>query len=162
MKLLNEQYTYFPVIPFAVQCISNYDSGQNPTVFTTIPGGTPDFKWRGWLNEGKNQNPEKSLGLPTNPPKMPGTKISPPPPPHKKNVKFPSLKNFQKALKTWKSKNIRNWTIVFVSSPYHLIFTTQLNTGIENFKLKKILRQFLSLEIQSTPTVVTIQANSFQ
>ena len=147
MKLLNEQYTYFPVIPFAVQCISNYDSGQNPTVFTSIPGGTPDFKWRGWLNEGKNQNPEKSLGLPTNPPQ---------------NVKFPSLKNFQKALKTWKSKNIRNWTIVFVSSPYHLIFTTQLNTGIENFKLKKIPRQFLSLEIQSIPTVVTIQANSFQ
>ena len=42
MKLLNEQY--FPVTLFAVQCISNYDSGQNPTVFTTVPGETPDFK----------------------------------------------------------------------------------------------------------------------
>ena len=23
-------------------------------------GGTPDFKWRGWSNEGKNQIPKKS------------------------------------------------------------------------------------------------------
>ena len=39
-------------------------------------GVTPDFKWQGWLNGGKNQNPKKSLGLQTNPkkfnpPKMP-------------------------------------------------------------------------------------------
>ena len=25
------------------------------------PGGTLDFKWQGWLNRGKNQNPKKSL-----------------------------------------------------------------------------------------------------
>ena len=24
-------------------------------------GGTPDFKWQGWSNGGKNQNPKKSL-----------------------------------------------------------------------------------------------------
>ena len=58
MKLLNEQY--FPVTLFAVQCISNYDSGQNPAVFTTVPGETPDFKWREWSNEGKNQT-QKNL-----------------------------------------------------------------------------------------------------
>ena len=28
-------------------------------------GGTPYFKWRGWPNGDKNQNPKKSLGLPT-------------------------------------------------------------------------------------------------
>ena len=27
--------------------------------------GTTDFKWHGWSNDGKNQNPKKSLGLPT-------------------------------------------------------------------------------------------------
>ena len=42
--------------------------------------GTTDFKWHGWSNEGKNQNPKKSLGLPTvTPPppqkKIPGSKI---------------------------------------------------------------------------------------
>ena len=32
-------------------------------------GGTPDFKWWGWSNGGKNKNSQKSLGLPTQPPK---------------------------------------------------------------------------------------------
>ena len=30
--------------------------------------GTPDIKWRGWSNGGKNQNPKKSLGPQTTPP----------------------------------------------------------------------------------------------
>ena len=63
------------------------------------------------------------------------------------SVKFSSLNNSQKALITWKE--------------IPLIFPTQLNPGIKNFKLKKILQSSLSLEIQSTLTVVTIQANSF-
>ena len=29
--------------------------------------GTADFKWRGWSNGGKNQSPQKSVGLPTYP-----------------------------------------------------------------------------------------------
>jgi len=32
-------------------------------------GGTPDFKCQGRSNGGKDQNPKKSLGLPTKPPK---------------------------------------------------------------------------------------------
>ena len=32
-------------------------------------GGTPDFKWPGWSNVGKNQNPKKSFGTQTKPPK---------------------------------------------------------------------------------------------
>ena len=32
-------------------------------------GDTPDFKWQGWLNGGKSQNPKKSLGLQTKPQK---------------------------------------------------------------------------------------------
>ena len=50
-----------------------------------------DFKWRGWSNVGKNQNPENSLGLPTKP----------------KTITGPQ-------------KNIRSWMFVFVSSSYHL------------------------------------------
>ena len=41
-------------------------------------GGTPDFKWWVWSNGGKNQNSQKSLGLPTQPLKMPGPIINPP------------------------------------------------------------------------------------
>ena len=35
-------------------------------------GSTPDFRWRGWSNGGKNQNPKNSLGLQTKPQKIPG------------------------------------------------------------------------------------------
>ena len=130
-KLLNEQY--FPVILFAVQFISNYESEQNPTMWLS-QGETQDFKRQGWSNEGKNQNPQNFQGF----------QQTPPPP---QSVKFSSLNNSQKALITWKE--------------IPLIFPTQLNPGIKNFKLKKILQSSLSLEIQSTLTVVTIQANSF-
>ena len=58
-------------------------------------GGTPNFRWRGWLNGGKNQNPKKSLGLPTKPQKPLDEKL---PPPKKIHAKLLSLKNFQKAL----------------------------------------------------------------
>ena len=38
-------------------------------------GGTREFKWRGWSNGAKSQDPKKSLGLPTKPKKIPGPKI---------------------------------------------------------------------------------------
>ena len=40
--------------------------------------GTLSFKWWGWSNGGKNQNPKKSLGLQTKSKKIPGPKINPP------------------------------------------------------------------------------------
>ena len=46
--------------------------------------GTLDFKWQGWSNGGKNQNPQKFLDQNL------GSK--------KTHAKFPSHKNFQKAL----------------------------------------------------------------
>ena len=46
--------------------------------------GTLDFKWQGWSNGGKNQNPKKSLDQNL------ASKQS--------HAKFPSHKNFQKAL----------------------------------------------------------------
>ena len=42
----------------------------------------------------KNQNPTKSLALPTKPKKIPGPKFNP----KNTHAKFPSHKNFQKAL----------------------------------------------------------------
>ena len=44
------------------------------------PGGTPDFKWQGRLNGGKNQNPKKSLDQNLTP--------------KKSHAEFPSHKNF--------------------------------------------------------------------
>ena len=63
-------------------------------------GDTLDFKWWGWSNGGKNQNPKKSLGLPTKPPQKSLDQ--------KSHVEFLSLKNLQEALNdiTWKI-----WTI---------------------------------------------------
>ena len=45
----------------------------SPFVYTKIykPKGYKScFTWRGWSNGGKNQNPQKSLGLPTKPPQI--------------------------------------------------------------------------------------------
>ena len=53
-------------------------------------GGAPDFKWQGWSNGGKNQNPKKSLGLQTNPKKSLDQNLSP----QKSQAEFPSHKNF--------------------------------------------------------------------
>ena len=57
------------------------------------PGGvTPDFKWQGWSNGGKNQNPKKSLGLQTNAKNSLDQILSP----QKSHAEFPSHKNFQR------------------------------------------------------------------
>ena len=40
-------------------------------------GGTWNFKWWGWSNGAKSQDPKKSLGLPAKPKKIPGPKINP-------------------------------------------------------------------------------------
>ena len=47
-------------------------------------GGTPDFKWLGWLNGGKTQNPKKSLHQNLTP--------------QKSHAAFPNHKIFEKAL----------------------------------------------------------------
>ena len=52
-------------------------------------GSTPDFKWQGWLNGAKNQNPEKSLGPAAKPKTI--------------HAEFPSHKNFK-----WYNKRNRN------------------------------------------------------
>ena len=58
-------------------------------------GSTQDFKWQGWSNGGKNQNPKKSLGLQTNSRKIPEAKL---------HAEFPSQNNLFAELRgrdTW-------------------------------------------------------------
>ena len=52
-------------------------------------GGTPDFKWQGWSNGGKNQNPKKSPGLHTNPKKSLDQNLTP----QKSHAEFPKCAN---------------------------------------------------------------------
>ena len=47
-------------------------------------GDTQDFKWQGWLNGAKSQDPKKTLGLPAKPKKIPGPKTNP----HKIRCRF--------------------------------------------------------------------------
>ena len=56
-------------------------------------GGT-GFQVFGMIEWEQNQNPKKSLGLPTKIKKIPGPKINP----KKSHAEFPSLQNFEKGL----------------------------------------------------------------
>ena len=107
--------------------------------------GTPDFRWQGLLNGGKNQNPKKSWDQTLT------LKISP--------AEFPSHKNFQKALcditrkieaLVWNTQKTPS-SIKLNQKNTSQNFPTQKNLEIENFKPKKILPLSLSLEIRSTP-----------
>ena len=119
-----------------------------------FPGSYSGFRWQGWLNGGKNQNPKISLGLPIKTIKIPGPKINP------KNcqAEFPSLKKFQTALMDITGKitlniNIRNHMFVpgYAGTNNHC--HPKKYYRIKNFNSHQtILWSFLSLEIQSSPT----------
>ena len=110
-----------------------------------------DFKWRGWSNVGKTQNPENFLGLPTKP-----KTITEP----KKTFEIECLSLFlhhtiwsyhTRALPRiirlfwWPPKK----SLIKSSHPKKSLpnFPTQKNPGNENFKPQKILRLSLSLDI---------------
>ena len=83
-----------------------------------IPGGnTPEFKWQGWSNGEKYQNPPKSLKPPTN--------IYPPPPKKKKfHAEILSLKNLQKVLNI--KRAAKHWTAETSLVLYFILRTTRL------------------------------------
>ena len=56
-------------------CLCIFQCVNEPFKEKMCPGVNPDFRWWGWSNREKNQNPKKSLGLQTT--------ASPPPPPKK-------------------------------------------------------------------------------
>jgi len=65
-------------------------------------GNTPDFKWQGWSNGGKYQNPKKSLGPPTT------WTLTPPPQKKKKKKPNPKLQTIKKYQKKFKFKDKHN------------------------------------------------------
>ena len=87
--------------------------------------GTPDVKWHGWSNGGKNQNLKK---IPTNPK-----------PPKKSHGGFVSLKNFQKSYNTENTQ--KNTRQIF-------LFEKILESKISTPKKPSIIP---ALEIWSTP-----------
>ena len=88
--------------------------------------GTPNFKWQGWSNGGKNQNPKKSLGLQTKPKQIPWPKFNP----QKIPCQISSHKNFQKAL----SDITRKIETLVLNTPKNTCqnFPTKKNPEIEN------------------------------
>ena len=52
-------------------------AGAHQSGYPTPRGGTRDFRWRGWSNGAKSEDPKKSLGLPAKTKKIPGPKINP-------------------------------------------------------------------------------------
>ena len=117
-------------------------------------GGTPDFKWWRWSNGGKNQNPKKSLGLPTKPQKNPWTKQT-----GSKQVWLCFKKqNYTAGIRGHyhESSDCFKCPRKFLlksSYPKKYLpnFPTQKNPVIANFKPQKILQSSPSLEIWSTP-----------
>ena len=91
-------------------------------------GGTLEFKWQGWSNGGKNQNPKKSVGLQTKPLDQNLT-------PKKSHAEFPSHKNFQGALNDITQK-IETLVLNTPKNPKKYLpkFSYPKNSQIENFK----------------------------
>ena len=94
----NEVETFEPIRNWETFWMNSYiqsllkgQLGKCRTGILKPKGGTPDFKWKGYQNGGKNQSPTKSLGLPT---KSLDQDLAP----QKSHAKFLSHKNFQKAL----------------------------------------------------------------
>ena len=117
-------------------------------------GGILDFKWQGWSNGGKNQNPNKFLDQ----------KLTPKNP----MLHFRALASLvvlysQNYSCMWpKYTGITTTLRIGLNTPKNLYlnqvtqkrlltkYPTQRNPGIENFKPPKILWSFLSFEIWST------------
>ena len=82
-------------------------------------GRAPDFKWQGWSNGGKNQNPKKSLHQNLTP--------------QKSETEFPNHKNFPESIKWYNTKigpfNLNNnhlyWGNFFIKD---MVFKKDLKT----------------------------------
>ena len=119
-------------------------------------GGTPDFKWQGWSNGGKNKTPQE---IPSASNKTPPKSLNQNSTPKNSHAEFPRHKNFQKRpeyVNYHESSDCFEYPKISYThqvAPKILakIFLSKRNPEIENFKPKKILRSSLSLEIWSTP-----------
>ena len=124
-------------------------------------GGNTDFKWQGWSNGGKNQNPKKSLGQKLTPQKIP-CQISEPKKFPESHVYFIWLYFIHRTTRPGDAGTTTILHIVLNIQTKSLLksshrkkhvpnSTTQKHPRIENFESKIIHSIIPSLEIQSTP-----------
>ena len=115
---------------------------------TWLRGCTPDFRWRGWWNGGKNQNIKKSFGLPTIAlKKIPGQTLTP----KNSHDKFLSLRNFQKEfLTSLFVLYLQNYVASICK--HHLVLDTPENTYL-HCKLSH-LRKYLP-KVTSRPNKIS-------
>ena len=108
-------------------------------------GGIPDFKWQGWSNGAKNQNPEKSLGLSTNPKKSPDQKLTP----QISHAEFLSLENLQKEKPVWLYLNRRTTWLGYTGSTTNLqiVLNSQKNPCLNQATQENTCQIFLSKKI---------------
>ena len=108
-------------------------------------GGTPEFKWQGWSNGGKNQNPKKSVGLQTKPQKIPGPKFNPP----KIPCRISQPQKFPGSIKWHYTKN-RNISFEYPKKSQKILAKIFLPQKFPNrkFQTPKLLRSSLSLVIR--------------
>ena len=67
-------------------------------------GGTPDFKWQGWSNGGKNKTPQEIPSASNKTPQNPWTKIQPPKTP---TPNFQGIKISRSGRNTWTITNLQ-------------------------------------------------------
>ena len=124
---LTENFNKWKDVPFRGDMICNFCDRRRIVLFysaTSVPGGqrgTPDFKWQGWSNGGKNQNTKKYLGLETEPQKSLDQNSTP----NNSHAKFLSQNALQQHLSTT------------IQQQQYLYFALYLITYMKEKKKKK-------------------------
>ena len=116
MSLLSFGYMYYEVIRKNESKLVPQEKLSHRGIWHNPRGSTPGFKWQGWSNGGKNQNPKKSLDQNLTP--------------KKSLAEFPSHKNLQKALNYITRKRET------------LVLNTQKNTYLNQATPRKYLPKF--------------------
>ena len=145
-SLLSFGYVYYEVIRKNESKLVPQEKLSHRGIRHNPRGSTPGFKWQGWSNGGKNQNPKKSLDQNLTP--------------KKSLAEFPSHENLQKALNyiTWKTEtlvlNTPKYTYLNQATPRKYLPKFSYPKKSRNRKFPthtKTLRSSRSLEIRNTP-----------
>ena len=111
---------------------------QRIVVWGQVPRrGSPDFRWHGWSNGGKNQEKKNPLGFKQNSKKSLDQNLTP----KKSHAEFPSHKNFQKALNDI-TRRIETLVFNTQKTPYFNQATQKILAKI--FQPKKIQKSKIS------------------
>ena len=147
---LTENFNKWKDVPFRGDMMCNFCDRRRIVLFysaTSVPGGqrgTPDFKWQGWSNGGKDQNTKKYLGLETEPQKSLDQNSTP----NNSHAKFLSHKNFQNALQQHLSTTIQQQQYLYFAlylitymkekkkNIYIYVFSSQFSRKGERYKTR--------------------------